>query len=412
MADILLYAHFVASKTGKTGLTPTIDVHQVTRSSGAHSEIVTAGNMSEVGDGAYLYLLSGADLTLYDYVAVAKTADATVDQQHLACLWTLWSLSWHDVLSAGLTVVGSIGKRLVDYVDAAISGRAAPGAQMDIVNAPNATGIAAISTANWNYGTGSGRTLSAGAIVLGTFSAALQAVIALIDAAISTRATQADVTAIKAKTDNLPASPAAVGSQMDLVPAPNATALTAIGTAVWSALTAGMAVVGSIGKALSDLLAVFNATTRTLTQSAAQVAAAVAGPNLAVTRFVTYDQTLTGLTIPATWSVMWLTAKGSKKDPDASAQFMVRVTNGGAASDGGQYYNKVVATAITRAYASLTPNQGAGTIRLLIQDNGTVLLSDAVYYYDAKCLLADGSIQQIAGRAKFTVDSSYTQALA
>ena len=284
-----------------------------------------------------------------------------------------------------------------------------------------------ISAGNWNYATGSGRTLSAGAIVLGTFSAALQAVIAYIDAAISSRSTltQAqilsdatpfagakNVAAIKAKTDNIPASPAATGAKMDVVDAPNATGLAAFAAAVWNRLTSALTVAGSIGKALADLLAVFNATTRTLTQSAAAVTAAVAGPNLAVTRFVTYTATLTGLTIPATWSVIWLTAKGSKKDPDASAQFMVRVTNGGAATDRGQYYNKTAATVTTRPYAGLTVDQPAGSIGLLIQDNGTALLADATYYYDAKCLLADGSIQQVAGRAKFSVDSSYTQALA
>lgn len=47
-----------------------------------------------------------------------------------------------------------------------------------------------------------------------------------LDATISSVATLA--TAIKAKTDNLPASPAATGAQMDLVNAPNATAITAI----------------------------------------------------------------------------------------------------------------------------------------------------------------------------------------
>jgi len=49
------------------------------------------------------------------------------------------------------------------------------------------------------------------------------------------------VDAIKAKTDNLPASPAAVGSQMDLVNAPNATAVTAIqnGLATPTNITAG-----------------------------------------------------------------------------------------------------------------------------------------------------------------------------
>ncbi len=51
-------------------------------------------------------------------------------------------------------------------------------------------------------------------------------------------AIKSDTAAVKAKTDNLPASPAAVGSQMDLVNAPNATAVTAIqsGLATSSAL--------------------------------------------------------------------------------------------------------------------------------------------------------------------------------
>jgi hypothetical protein len=52
-------------------------------------------------------------------------------------------------------------------------------------------------------------------------------------------AIEANAVAIKAKTDNLPASPAATGAQMDLVNAPNATAVTAIqsGLATSSALT-------------------------------------------------------------------------------------------------------------------------------------------------------------------------------
>ena len=150
MADILFHVHYIAAKVGKTGLVPTIDVHRVTRSSGAHAEIVTAGNMTETGDGLYHYLLSGADLTLYDYSAVAKTADATVDQQHLACLWTLWSLSWHDILTTALTAVGSIGKLFVDMLNATVGSRAAPGAQMDIVNVPNATAVAVFSDGVWD----------------------------------------------------------------------------------------------------------------------------------------------------------------------------------------------------------------------------------------------------------------------
>ncbi|MDX9787948.1 MAG: hypothetical protein RBT11_14275 [Desulfobacterales bacterium] len=54
-------------------------------------------------------------------------------------------------------------------------------------------------------------------------------------------AVKTDTAAIKAKTDNLPAEPAAVGSQMDLINAPNATAITAIqnGLATPTNITAG-----------------------------------------------------------------------------------------------------------------------------------------------------------------------------
>lgn len=58
--------------------------------------------------------------------------------------------------------------------------------------------------------------------------------VASVTAAVNTNA-NATETAIKAKTDNLPASPAAVGSQMDLVDLPNANALTAIKNAIWAA---------------------------------------------------------------------------------------------------------------------------------------------------------------------------------
>lgn len=123
MADLIFYAHYIASKVGKTGLTPTIDVHRITRATGATVEIVTADAMTEVGDGAYLYRTGSADLTTFDYVAIAKTTDATVDQQHLACMWTLWSLSAWDVASSALSVLGSIGKLITDYLDTTVSSR-------------------------------------------------------------------------------------------------------------------------------------------------------------------------------------------------------------------------------------------------------------------------------------------------
>jgi hypothetical protein len=395
MTDIMFYASFTASKVGKTGLTVTVDVHRVTRSSGASSEVVTAAAMAEIGDGMYSYRLASADLTLYDYVAIAKTADTSVDQQHLAALWTNYAtgaavagdamtlandavsaaaiatgaidadaLSTDAVteISAGnwsyqssmMTVAGSIGKWIIDHLDALISSRAAAGDQMNLVDAPNATAITAIQ-----------------------------------------------------------AGLAAAGDEMDLVDAPNTTALTAISTSNWTFAGAAGRTLTSLGTLLNSIpQAIWEYARRTLTQTAAQVAAAVAGPELAVTRFCTFENEFEDLTIPATWQVMWLTAKRSKKDRDANAQFMVRVTNGGAASDGGQYYNKTAATSTTMAYASLTVDQPGGSVALLIMDEGTALLADGSYHYDIKYLETDGSIHQLAGEADFEIDSSYTQAVA
>ena len=66
---------------------------------------------------------------------------------------------------------------------------------------------------------------------LATIAGYLDTEIAAILAAVDT-----EVAAIKAKTDNLPASPAATGAQMDLIDAPNATALTALAVAILDTL--------------------------------------------------------------------------------------------------------------------------------------------------------------------------------
>lgn len=84
--DVKFLAFFIASKVGKTGLADvTVDVYNP-----AGSEIVTGGSASEVGDGLYSYTLT-ANLvaTMGEYPAVFKTADATVDQQHIPALWVV-----------------------------------------------------------------------------------------------------------------------------------------------------------------------------------------------------------------------------------------------------------------------------------------------------------------------------------
>jgi hypothetical protein len=149
MSDLIFTAQFIATKVGLNGLAPVWDIDRVTRSTGARSALATgeATNVVYGRRGLYGYRLTGADLSLYDYIATAITADATVDQQELAAVWTLWSLSWRDILTAALTAVGSIGKLLVDNINATIGSRAT---QADILSDatpfPGAYIDAAVST--------------------------------------------------------------------------------------------------------------------------------------------------------------------------------------------------------------------------------------------------------------------------
>jgi hypothetical protein len=151
MADICAYAQYIASKVGKDGIAVTWNVEQITRATGARAALLTgaATNIVVGRNGLYGYHLADADLTLYDYVFTAITADATVDQQEIAAVWTLWSLSWHDILTTALTAVGSIGALFVSTLDAAISSRgtANPGDAMALTAGERTT----VAGVVWTY---------------------------------------------------------------------------------------------------------------------------------------------------------------------------------------------------------------------------------------------------------------------
>lgn len=77
-------AFFTADKVGKTGLTDmTVDVRKLDGTA-----LVTGGAAVAVGGGFYRYRLPASFNTAKDLiVAVFKTADTTVDQQHQASMW-------------------------------------------------------------------------------------------------------------------------------------------------------------------------------------------------------------------------------------------------------------------------------------------------------------------------------------
>ena len=88
MADIIFLAQFTASKVGVNSLTVTWDIERLTLSDGTRNALVTGGatDVTIGRRGLYGYRLTGADLSLYQYVATAITATTTVDAQEIAAI--------------------------------------------------------------------------------------------------------------------------------------------------------------------------------------------------------------------------------------------------------------------------------------------------------------------------------------
>lgn len=123
-------------------------------------------------------------------VTVTTNNDKTGYALSSAAIQAIW-----DALTSALTTVGSIGKRLVDNIDAAISSRLASAGY----TAPDNAGITAIKAKTDNLPTDPADASDIAA-AFGTVNGTLATVAGYIDT---------EVAAIKAKTDNLPANPAA-----------------------------------------------------------------------------------------------------------------------------------------------------------------------------------------------------------
>lgn len=106
---ITFYAFYTAARQGKTGLSPAVDVWR-----GA-TQVVTGGAATALGGGLYYYTLAAGSVTTEaEYLAIFKTTDTTVDQQHIPALW----------------VVGRAG---IENLDAAITSRPTAAAAADAV---------------------------------------------------------------------------------------------------------------------------------------------------------------------------------------------------------------------------------------------------------------------------------------
>lgn len=102
--------------TGKTGLSPTIDIGKVARSNGAQTAAVSGGNMTELIQptprGAYFYILSGCDTQTYDYLGTGLTSDATVQNQNPKAMWSEFSpIAGLNNLAPGSAMTLTSGER-------------------------------------------------------------------------------------------------------------------------------------------------------------------------------------------------------------------------------------------------------------------------------------------------------------
>jgi hypothetical protein len=97
---LTFYAHYIAAKVSKTGLTVTVDVYEATTG----TPIVSGASATELGGGLYYYTLASGSVDANgSYIAIFKTADTSVDQQHLPSIWqvgTTWVANLDTTISS------------------------------------------------------------------------------------------------------------------------------------------------------------------------------------------------------------------------------------------------------------------------------------------------------------------------
>lgn len=197
--SVKFLAFFTSNKQGKTALTVTVDVYAP-----SGTQIVTDAAATAIGGGLYSYTLTSNNSTEGEYAAIFKTSDSTVDAQHIPSLWVL-------------------GRAGIENLDAATSSRLAASSYTAPTTPPTAAQNAsavrtelatelarvdvAVSTRLAPSGTLARVTLVDTATTL--TNAPTVPTPAQIRSEIDSNSTQ--LAAIKAKTDALPASPAATG---------------------------------------------------------------------------------------------------------------------------------------------------------------------------------------------------------
>jgi hypothetical protein len=141
---------------------------------------------------------------------------------------------------------------------------------------------------------------------------------------------------------------------------------------------------GGIAYGFAAETATWSAAERTLTQSAAQVAAIVAGTAITITRGDTVTIALTGLGSLAGRTKLWFTVKQALSMPDTGAVLQVEETGGLLVLNG--------AAAATETDGSITVNnETLGNVTIVLKAAATAALdAPASLTYDVQMLTASG----------------------
>jgi len=231
--------------------------------------------------------------------------------------------------------------------------------------------------------------------------------LARIDAAISTRLAtagytapaNADISTIKSKTDNLPASPAASGEYTS--------ALSAIQADLdnpnqYKADVSGLALEATLGEALGRLDNVQAKTDLITTGTSLTIASVVSGSTITAHRGDTLSAALTNIGALTNNSKLWFTVKRDYDDADTAAVIQIEKTGGLL------YLNGAVGTA---GNGSLTINDEAtGDVTIVLNASETAKLSPGNYQYDIQILRSAGTPVSTLTYGEFVVPADVTRA--
>jgi hypothetical protein len=141
--------------------------------------------------------------------------------------------------------------------------------------------------------------------------------------------------------------------------------------------------------AIDVLLDAIKAKTDTITTALFTAVSGLVGDEVTIYHGATFDETVTGLTIPSDWVKLLFTLKANDADADVAALAQVQESNPGIAADGLIRINAAAPGAGENARAELIVSQAAGTVRIRLHQLATVALLPRSCRWDLKMITSD-----------------------